>query len=93
MILPVAVRAAPIHHIAAGDTLARGQGLGREFPFERRAGLAQIQRVHVVRVRGYDVHRVAGHDRRGFLSFVDTERESQNGLQRLDVVLGELRQR
>ena len=71
----VRVDDAAVDDVAAGDALGRGQRLRLVLPFHRRAVLRQVERVHVVRPRRDDVHRVVDDDRRRLVPVEHARRE------------------
>ena len=84
--LTVRILRAAIDHITARDTLSRCDRLRLVFPFGRRAGLGQIERIHVIGIRRDDVHRVADDDRCGFVTADDARGERERHLQLADVL-------
>src|ERR1700755_2781671 len=50
-------------------------------PFDRRAGLGEIERKDIVRIWRHNEHGVVGHDRRRFLPVVDAGREGKGDLE------------
>jgi hypothetical protein len=66
-----------INGVAAGNALCSGNGLRVIAPLLRRAGLAEIEGVDVIRKRRDEVHRVAADDWRCFVSPQHTGREGE----------------
>jgi hypothetical protein len=87
---PVVVAHPAADHVAAGDPLRLRIGLRIEPPFDRRARLAEVQRVDHVGVRRLEVHRRADHQRRSLVALPEAGVEGEGGLELAHVLRSDL---
>ena len=90
--LPVRVRRAAIHDVAARDANRRLRILRAVLPLERKARLREIQRVRHVRIRRDDVHRVVDDERLAFVSAQHAGGDGPCDLQILRIRRGDVTQ-
>ena len=81
---------APIHYVAAGNRNGILALDGRIFPFNGMTRIRQIDGIHDIGKGGHNIHGVANHQRRAFVSAQDAGRKRPGDLQVLRVLRGNL---